>query len=273
MLFKYLPKERVDVLENLKIRFSPLKSLNDPFESLPLIDIEHKVETAVEDLLKELDEIWEKTPISEKTPKNKQFLEQSRQAAYEGARSAMEPSKVGQGLMDIISDNFGVLSLSRSNTSLLMWSHYTDSNTGYVIAFDENHDFFRQYDLKGNIVRPMPVIYTEKRSYVNENQHNWYQKLLCEKPLEWAYEEEERLFLTHVNKNASLGKDEYGMDIILTSIPKEAISSIYLGYSCSSETQKNIVSALEEHNINKPVYRAVMSKKEYKIEFEAVQST
>ncbi|WP_445358795.1 DUF2971 domain-containing protein [Microbulbifer sp. ANSA005] len=273
MLFKYLPKERVDVLENLKIRFSPLRSLNDPFESLPLIDIEDKVETAVEDLLKELDQIWERTPISERTPENKQLLEENRQAVYDGARSAMEPSVVGQGLMDIISDNLGVLSLSRSNTSLLMWSHYTGSSTGYVIAFDESHDFFRQHDLKGNIVRPRPVIYTEKRSYVSEKHHNWYQKLLCEKPLEWAYEEEERLFLTHIDKNSSIGKDEYEMDIILTSFPKEAISSVYLGYNCSPDTQKKIEAALDSNNIDKPVYRAAMSKREYKIEFEAVQST
>ena len=39
MLFKYLPAERIDVLENLKIRFSPLGSLNDPFEAQPLIDL------------------------------------------------------------------------------------------------------------------------------------------------------------------------------------------------------------------------------------------
>ncbi|WP_052132451.1 DUF2971 domain-containing protein [Vibrio variabilis] len=32
MYFKYLPAERLDVLQNLKIRFSPLSELNDPYE-------------------------------------------------------------------------------------------------------------------------------------------------------------------------------------------------------------------------------------------------
>lgn len=272
MLYKYLQVERIDVLENLKIRFSPLKSLNDPFESLPLIDVEENVDAAVKDLLEELDGVWEKTPIEEKTTENRDLLEQSRKAVFKGARSAMEPSRVGQGLMNLLNDNFGVLSLSRSNTSLLMWSHYTGSNTGYVIAFDDKHDFFKQRDIKGNIVRPMPVIYTGKRSYINEKHHNWYQKLLCEKPLDWAYEEEERLFLSHPNKNAAIGKDEYGMDIILTSLPKETISAIYLGYNSSEDTEKKVISALNQHGIEKPIYKAAMSKREYKIEFETIKS-
>jgi hypothetical protein len=40
MLYKYLSKDRVDVLQNLKIRFSQPQALNDPFESLPLINLE-----------------------------------------------------------------------------------------------------------------------------------------------------------------------------------------------------------------------------------------
>ena len=40
MFFKYMPSIRIDVLRNLKIRFSPFESLNDPFEALPLFDSE-----------------------------------------------------------------------------------------------------------------------------------------------------------------------------------------------------------------------------------------
>ena len=34
-LYKYLPPERVDIIENLKIRFTQTAVLNDPFESFP----------------------------------------------------------------------------------------------------------------------------------------------------------------------------------------------------------------------------------------------
>ena len=39
MLYKYVEEDRVDILEKLKIRFSPFTSLNDPFEAYPLIDM------------------------------------------------------------------------------------------------------------------------------------------------------------------------------------------------------------------------------------------
>ena len=270
VLYKYLPIERLDVIENLKIRFSPLKSLNDPFESLPLVDAEAKVELAVNELLAELEQLWENTPVHEKTPENLKLLEENKAAVCEGVRSALEPSVVGEGLMDLLHDNFGVLSLSRTNISLLMWAHYTDSNTGYVIEFDDKHEFFKQKDLQGNIVRPQPVIYSAKRSTINDQHHNWYQKLLCEKPLEWAYEEEERLFITYPDKSRAIGKDDYDLDIILTDLPKEAISAIYLGYNSSKKTEKRVVEASKNNHMSKPIFRASMSKSEYKIEFEPI---
>ena len=74
MLFKYLPIERIDVLEKLKIRFSPLQSLNDPYESMPSFNIEDLVEAVVKNNNQQLDEIWEKTPDVEKTSENKILL-------------------------------------------------------------------------------------------------------------------------------------------------------------------------------------------------------
>ena len=43
-------------------------------------------------------------------------------------------------------NKFGVLCLSRTPYSNLMWSHYT-SNEGFVIGFDNTHDFFYKKNL------------------------------------------------------------------------------------------------------------------------------
>ncbi|OUS51807.1 hypothetical protein BM607_011295 [Shewanella sp. SACH] len=59
MLFKYLPIDRIDVLENLKIRFSPLMSLNDPFECQPLIDMKNERDMLLQQMLFDLNELWE----------------------------------------------------------------------------------------------------------------------------------------------------------------------------------------------------------------------
>jgi hypothetical protein len=53
-------------------------------------------------------------------------------------------------MVDVIVDNvpkiagnlFAFLSLSKVANSLLMWSHYTNAHTGFVIAFDSSNDFF-----------------------------------------------------------------------------------------------------------------------------------
>jgi len=269
MLYKYLPVQRIDVISGLKIRFSPLKSLNDPFESLPLIDVGDISRTTVKELIASLDAYWENLSEVEKTSDNKLFLEKSKKAAIEGAKSQLEPSKVGEGLMDILRDRIGVLSLSRTNSNLLMWSHYADSSTGYVIGLNEDHDFFRQKNHKGEIVRALPVTYTEKRNAVSYKHDNWYHKLLCTKPIDWAYEEEERIFLTHLNKVNAIGKDEYGMDIILSALPADAISAVYLGYKITKQTERLIIDAVKK-NINCPIYKSSMSRSEYKIEFNKI---
>jgi len=210
-------------------------------------------------------------PEEEKTLENKNFHEQSIKAAIEGAQLQLEPTKVGEGLMDILHDRFGVLSLSRTNSNLLMWSHYTDANTGYVIGFNEEHDFFKQRDHEGNIVRALPVLYTEKRKPISNKHNNWYQKLLCTKPIDWAYEEEERLFLTFPNKEDTIGKDKYGVDIILSALPADAISAIYIGFKATEQTESQIIKAVKD-NLKCPIYKASMSKTEYKIEFVQINS-
>jgi hypothetical protein len=41
LYYKYVTEERIDnILKDRLIRFSQLKALNDPFEHLPLIDLE-----------------------------------------------------------------------------------------------------------------------------------------------------------------------------------------------------------------------------------------
>lgn len=270
MLFKYLPVERLDVIENLKIRFSPLRSLNDPFEALPLVDISEDINPVISQTIRELDECWANAQESEKTKANRNLYEKAKADFRKNALDISNPHNIGSALTDFFK-HLGILSLSRTNSSLLMWSHYASCNEGYIIGFDEHHEFFHRRDLEGQVVRPLPVIYTTKRSCVNENHYAYRQKLLGEKPAEWSYEEEERLFLNHIDSRCATSKDKYGMDIILTDIPKEAISSIYFGCNSSCKTQSRVWEALRLNRIQVAVYQASISRTEYKIEFEETE--
>lgn len=267
MLFKYLPAERVDILENLKIRFSPLMSLNDPFECQPLVDIKNESSQFLEQMLSDLDELWENTADEEKTEENRKFFEKTRVELIAGVKEKTNSFVVGQELMALLSDNLGVLSLSRTEDNLLMWSHYADEGKGIVIGFDDEHSFFKQPSLAGRSTRPIPVVYTNKRSKILPGEDRFYEKLLCEKPRDWAYEEEERLFRAFLNKEDCLGKDACGMDVILTDLPKTAIKAVYIGYGISEQTKTRTLSAIKSNDISCEIFQARVSLDEYKIEF------
>lgn len=273
MLYKYLPRQRVDVIKNLLIRFTPLTSLNDPFEALPLIGTTLGQKNLISYVESGLDELWLNAEEHEKTEENKMLLDKSRENLLTNIYKTTCPGNVGLELISLLGDNFGVLSLSRTENSLLMWSHYASMNTGYVLAFNEDHDFFRKKDKNGNITRPLPVVYSGKRRKVIVGEENFYQKLVCEKPLEWAYEEEERVFRTFFNRDGTFEKDEHGNDIILYDLPADTIAGVFIGHKATSETEKEILEAIEIHGITCPVYKSRINETEYKLMFDLIRIT
>ena len=106
--YKYLPPKRIDILENCQIRISQLNALNDPFESLIPFSIDF-----------------------DKYPK-KIFEYISRQKMLENLFG---------NLNNLIVDNIGVISMSRCDTNMLMWSHYALNHTGFIIGFDLTNSF------------------------------------------------------------------------------------------------------------------------------------
>ncbi len=263
MLYKYLPSERIDVLENLKIRFSPLKSLNDPYEALPSIDVMPQVNISLDDFYKKIDEAWKDFPEEDRTERKKHEL---REAAKQGF-SQFNNHTSSKNLADTLGDSFGMLSLSRSNSSLLMWAHYASEYTGYVIGFDETKVFLNQVDRCGNSVKPSKVIYSENRNLIEYKEQNW-QELLCQKPIEWAYEQEERIFMSGMDLSDSIGLDDFGMKIILSNINPSSILKIFIGCKATRETQDKIQNSVRKHSPNCEVYDSIVSENEYRLLFQ-----
>jgi hypothetical protein len=56
-LYKYIPPERLDVLRNLRIRFTQPGAQIDPFEFRPLVDRFRRPEKAAESLSEEWNDI------------------------------------------------------------------------------------------------------------------------------------------------------------------------------------------------------------------------
>ncbi|EOB4247481.1 hypothetical protein ACIL2N_003344, partial [Vibrio metschnikovii] len=141
ILFKYLPVERLDVIRNLKIRFTQLGSLNDFYETYHSLDVKDDFERQLQSSLNELDKLWsELNPIEQVD--HKTDYENAIIAVKELWKKAIKDLLMTQGMANMLDKYLGILSLSQSNSNLLMWSHYSDSYCGYVIAFDSEHEFF-----------------------------------------------------------------------------------------------------------------------------------
>jgi len=213
MLYKYLPPERVDVIESCRVRFTQLLSLNDPFEHCLLI------------------------------------------GKHEYALSEKESSDVTK-----------FVSLSRNNSNLLMWSHYADSHKGFCIGFTKNDNYFKH---------ALSVRYRRFRSSLNgvdlniTNAVNVTKQIALEKAIDWAYEEEERLFIDDVKLDAlKFGTDVWGRDILLNSFPRQSISAIYLGLRASPELELAIAQSVMQHELNIPIFKARRSPSEFGLSFE-----
>lgn len=225
--------ERIDVLVNLTIRFTQPPHLNDPFESCPLMD----------------------------------------------RGNFKQPHEYGKNHMKYQSRYTGILSLSRNFRNLLMWTHYGDEHRGFVIGFDKSHEFLCQNDVvrKSNETPSsglFDVIYSTERSVIrnDDNNDNYFKKMLCEKPIDWAYEEEVRAFRP-LNGEGPVDWDNPNQEptkfpIKLFDIPKSAIKGIFLGAQMKDCCKRDIYQVLQEHNLLIPIYVMKMSKDKYELDYE-----
>lgn len=242
--------------------------MNDPYEALPFIKIdkyrEQAIETASKQVLETLEEQLGKEEAHKAFSKNKEII-------IEGVDNTLTYRFVSEQVMQSLSDSHLVLSLSRTHRSMLMWAHYAENYTGYMIGFDKSHELFKQSNGISEEVGPYVVQYSENREQVNREDSNWFEYFACTKPLEWAYEQEERIFVNSKYASKQVGKDKLGKKIYLFDLPKEAIRAVYIGPKASDETKKRILDSLKKNQIECEVYTSHLAVEEYKIIFELVK--
>jgi len=144
--------------------------------------------------------------------------------------------------------NCGVLCFSKNNSSLLMWAHYCDSHSGFVMTFDVAKDLtFFDFLLKVDYVKEYPKLcFIKNVSGVREE--------ITSKSDHWIYEEEYRIV-----------KEEAG----LYSFDCSSLVEIRMGLRISASDEKQL-----RHWLTNPLYkhvvlkRAVKIKNRYGLEFE-----
>jgi hypothetical protein len=160
-------------------------------------------------------------------------------------------SKIGKLTSSIIRNNLGIFCLSKTNNSILMFSHYAKNHTGICFEFDT--------DEFGLNERPEKIIYQNNNIGLNNfiiNNENELRanlkKSLLSKSVNWNYENEYRI-IRIINRNSER----------IINITNEAIKGIILGCRMPKSNKILIKKLIRLTNSNIKIYEATEDKDKY----------
>jgi hypothetical protein len=275
-LYKYLALEpdltpAAQILRDLSIRFSQVSVLNDVDEFQPLYRgfaaRERTEEASREFLLRkyptECANVYRNLPISHAD----QVICKVANNGADNLERSFQEGKIGRDLYAKLDSNFGMLSLSATVTSKLMWAFYSDGGRGIVVEFAPSHIWFNNKTSVNDSFRHLRQV-----SYVADREPTHFltakdDEVLYTKTCDWEFENEWRM-IRNLNEGKMGSKlDRYGKEVFLFVIPPSAIQTVIFGYRTTSENQKalrEIVSA--NTNLKHIMFRRAVRNIDGKIE-------
>lgn len=267
MLYKYVPFDRKDILETRLIRFTQPGGFNDPFEMRPSFDLMSRADIA------KLPE----APGQEGTtgPKARiltnEALSAMMNALLPGIQRTIAATVKGPGTWSldnnliarsVYDSKYGILSLTESPTSLLMWAQYADAHRGFVIQFDDQHEFFRKPTASDITFRQ--VNYSGARPILSYSSIESPDVFFTKSP-EWAYEREWR-FVAPLSAAAKV-IDASPFPIHLFSLPEKAITGIILGTSMPPENAQALMAMCERPDLaHIKVFQVTLDTDQYELQ-------
>lgn len=260
VVYKFLDCTRIGFLSDGLLRFTPPADLNDPYECL----------AAFPDIAPEAQLDYLKKGIVERFPIFPTDSPKEAEAKVQKAFSILRMAEVMfkkdpwffhnyANEVNIRKTNIGlgVLSLSRRWNSCLMWSHYTETYTGFCVGFHRGHNFFQGLKTELDEMHPLSAVkYTKDRVLISDkyDEANGYEVFLT-KSLDWSYEDEERVLSTFGLATKKIEKVPY--PIHLFKIPFDAISEIVVGHNGSRDLEQAALRAGVKLGV--PVYKTCIS--------------
>lgn len=253
-LYKYLSAERLtSLLASGRIRYTQPGDLNDPFEIRPIVtriaskDEMHQYfrKEAGRDLggmlgshlsQHQLDALVAGF-LEHAMPELEPFLNRAAGAIAEVVNNQMLP----EGANKVV----GVMSLSETCVSSLMWAHYAGSYQGVCLELNTASDFFKLptgvHEDFGKLRR---VLYSQSRPQFDfAGEGSVSLDFLYTKPPEWSYELEWRQLRPLSGAEQVLERSPF--DIHLFPVPPGAISAVVLGFRVTRATFDAISHAIE----------------------------
>nr|WP_172624074.1 DUF2971 domain-containing protein [Rhodanobacter glycinis] len=256
-IFKYLAPERISVLSEQLIRYTPLGAFNDPFEGRPeirgFVSDEEALSNFATAVPSELSAAYSKLPTEvRKIVSHQQWMQFATpfMVQHQSEFLAMLHTASTQVLPSLPSkfdDVMGVLSLCEVPDSLLMWAHYGVSHTGFVIEFDPSHPYFntrRSEDDEFGHLRQ--VVYRDIRPSANLIDLDGSEMFLV-KSKEWEYEHEWRVLRPLKDAEQVISVND--QQIHLFQLPQAAVKAVIFGSRASAylmDQARELISANSE---------------------------
>jgi hypothetical protein len=228
LLYKYVNVSTLKRILGGSIRLTQPGAFNDPFELLPEIIV--RTDQTEEQISFSFDIL---------SPRREAPLD----AVVQVPDGHVASDFTSRNILDQLNQQVGILCLSKSPNSILMWSHYADQYQGAVIAFDADHDFFT-----GQI----PVEYVEERPKKHIDSYKAASvplSELCAKSVEWQYEQEIRIIRALHDCNKTEILDARGFPVFAAEVPQEAIHVVSMGERTPVPQQKEIFQLLHKTKI------------------------
>jgi hypothetical protein len=298
-LFKYLNPSRIDVIENLTLRFSRPNDFNDPFESYPSLGGIKELageETFYNENLKERVDSIQNESVIKHLPENVKIPEEfkdsiSKMTLGEAALKIAGidnifkkviteyPDKVENQIASVINSDFnnrfGILCLSEKQDNLIMWSHYAKNHKGFVIGFDSKSTYFDQRKNESDLIRILTKVeYKEERPELmlyNSDKTGYdlaaylIKFALLTKSTHWIAEQDWRMIVDI--RTADLIKE----NVSLFRFPVSMITSLYFGVKMENELKAKLIQACKDKKIDVPIFESYRDPKKYAIKFRPIE--
>lgn len=255
-VYKYVPPERIDILESKRVCFSKKDQLNDSFEfetdfqicgnedkdldyllgqfcTSPDVEEQKRMLSA----LKEVTEFQLNRKFS--FEEYLRYLSVNNPEIKERIKAYIKAIKYMYSMHVV--NNLCVLSLTNLGDSNYMWGHYASSSTGFMIGFNKEHSFFDRRTSKDDELRLLRnVVYSDEPPtvYINTslNKENTVSNYMFYNKHTDHKQEKECRIIDSIS-NASF-VTETGFHLF--DIPKKLITSITLGHDTTQGNQENI---------------------------------
>jgi hypothetical protein len=246
-VFKYVTAERLDIILNQRIAFTPPNRFNDLFDVRP--EVKPVTDAAfLRKHAKEAERKFLKSLPRNQRPRNKRqrsgILRGLRAGAvqhFQGQAQGFAASQEAQ-LQDEISKVFGILCFSEvspddPDDADLMWAYYADSHRGFVIEFDTAHPAIQAL---GNLEKVEYLPHRPIYDAVEAAKGFWRQK-----PNKWGYEREWRISRLLDECEQRRVKD---ITIYLSPLSRASIKAVYLGLRSDGALENKVRGALSGTN-------------------------